>query len=142
MKSVLTPAPGCMNYELIWIRLRDLLTEKEQEHRIRLSELEKDTTGYTDLQGLFLLPSSFLEIIFKFWHWYTIVAYDEAVIKLNNAEQQIEDLKMQLDDALTAEDMLVQLTERNLMLGEVCLNMDICCYNRYSLTPENRGDEN
>jgi dynactin 1 len=34
---------------------------------------------------------------------------------------QIEDLKVQLDDALGAEEMLVQLTERNLMLGEVCL---------------------
>jgi len=41
------------------------------------------------------------------------------LIKLSNAETQIEDLKMQLDDALGAEEMLVQLTERNLMLGEV-----------------------
>lgn len=46
-------------------------------------------------------------------------AYDEASIRLTNAETQIEDLKLQLDDALGAEDMLVQLTERNLMLGEV-----------------------
>jgi len=38
---------------------------------------------------------------------------------LQNAEQQIEDLKLQLDDALGAEEMLVQLTERNLMLSEV-----------------------
>lgn len=41
------------------------------------------------------------------------------MIKLANAEVQIEDLKVQLDDALGAEEMLVQLTERNLMLGEV-----------------------
>ena len=41
------------------------------------------------------------------------------MIKLSNAETQIEDLKLQLDDALGAEEMLVQLTERNLMLGEV-----------------------
>ena len=40
------------------------------------------------------------------------------MIKLSNAETQIEDLKLQLDDALGAEEMLVQLTERNLMLGE------------------------
>lgn len=45
--------------------------------------------------------------------------HDNAVIKLANAEIQIEDLKLQLDDALGAEDMVVQLTERNLMLGEV-----------------------
>jgi len=38
---------------------------------------------------------------------------------LQNAEQQVEDLKIQLDDALGAEEMLVQLTERNLMLSEV-----------------------
>jgi hypothetical protein len=45
--------------------------------------------------------------------------YESALIKLSNAEVQIEDLKMQLDDALGAEEMLVQLTERNLELGEV-----------------------
>ena len=38
---------------------------------------------------------------------------------LQNAEQQVEELKMQLDDALGAEEILVQLTERNLMLSEV-----------------------
>jgi dynactin 1 len=43
------------------------------------------------------------------------------LIKLANAETQIEDLKVQLDDAMGAEEMLVQLTERNLMLGEVGL---------------------
>lgn len=46
--------------------------------------------------------------------------YDSSLIKLSNAETQIEDLKLQLDDALGAEEMLVQLTERNLMLSEVC----------------------
>jgi dynactin 1 len=46
--------------------------------------------------------------------------YDSTLIKLANAETQIEDLKLQLDDALGAEEMLVQLTERNLMLSEVC----------------------
>lgn len=48
-----------------------------------------------------------------------VAQYDSSVIKLANAEIQIEDLKLQLDDALGAEEMLVQLTERNLMLGEV-----------------------
>jgi dynactin 1 len=41
------------------------------------------------------------------------------LIKLSNAETQVEELKSQLDDALSAEEMLVSLTERNLMLGEV-----------------------
>ena len=39
--------------------------------------------------------------------------------KLGNAEVQIEDLKQQLDDALGAEDMLEQLTDRNLQMSEV-----------------------
>ena len=59
--------------------------------------MEKDVSGIDDLQA----------------------SYDETVIKLSNAEIQIEDLKLQLDDALAAEDMLVRLTERNLVLGEV-----------------------
>ena len=45
--------------------------------------------------------------------------YEEALIKLSNAESEIESLKEQVDDALGAEDLLVQLTERNLELGEV-----------------------
>jgi dynactin 1 len=45
--------------------------------------------------------------------------YDETHIKLDNAEQQIEDLKLQLDAALGAEDLLVRLTERNYVLSEV-----------------------
>jgi len=44
---------------------------------------------------------------------------ESTLIKLANADTQIEDLKMQLDDALGAEEMVVQLTERTLMLGEV-----------------------
>jgi len=48
-----------------------------------------------------------------------IAQYESTLIKLSNAEIQIEDLKLQLDDALGAEEMLVQLTERNLMLSEV-----------------------
>ena len=41
--------------------------------------------------------------------------------KLANAEAQVEDLKLQLDDALGAEEMLEQLTDRNLEMGEVCI---------------------
>ena len=48
--------------------------------------------------------------------------YEEVLGKLANAEVQVEDLKLQLDDALGAEEMLVQLTERNLELGEVHLH--------------------
>ncbi|KAI0701257.1 dynactin [Cerioporus squamosus] len=85
------------------IRLRDITSETEQEHRRRISEMEKDLTGLDGLQA----------------------EHESALIKLQNAEVQIEDLKAQLDDALGAEDLLVQLTERNLMLGEKIEEMRI-----------------
>ncbi|KAJ6591757.1 dynein associated protein-domain-containing protein [Mycena vulgaris] len=85
------------------LRLRDMSHETEQEQRRRIAEMEKDIVGLDDLQS----------------------NYETTQIKLANAEIQIEDLKMQLDDALGAEEMLVQLTERNLMLGEKIEEMRI-----------------
>lgn len=60
-------------------------------------------------------------LMLRFWILMAMVVaqHDEALFKLANAEVQVEELKVQLDDALGAEEMLVQLTERNLMLGEV-----------------------
>jgi dynactin 1 len=49
-------------------------------------------------------------------------SHESVLIMLQNAEQQVEDLKIQLDDALGAEEILVQLTERNLMLSEVIVS--------------------
>ncbi|KAK0481445.1 dynein associated protein-domain-containing protein [Armillaria novae-zelandiae] len=85
------------------VRLRDMTQETEMEQRRKISEMEKDVGGIEDLQS----------------------QYDSVVIKLSNAEIQIEDLKLQLDDALGVEEMLVQLTERNLMLGEKIEEMRI-----------------
>lgn len=85
------------------IKLRDMTQETEQEQRRRIAEMEKDIIGLDDLQS----------------------QYDSTLIKLSNAETQIEDLKLQLDDALGAEEMLVQLTERNLMLSEKIEEMRI-----------------
>ncbi|KAG6380679.1 dynein associated protein-domain-containing protein [Boletus reticuloceps] len=85
------------------IRLRDMSQQNEQEQRRRIAEMEKDITSIDDLQG----------------------QYETTLIKLSNAETQIDDLKAQLDDALGAEEMLVQLTERNLMLGEKIEEMRI-----------------
>lgn len=45
--------------------------------------------------------------------------FDNNAVELERAEEQVEDLKAQLDDAMGAEDMLEQLTERNLTLSEV-----------------------
>jgi hypothetical protein len=68
--------------------------------------------------------------------------YESTLNKLANAETQIEDLKVQLDDALGAEDLLVQLTERNLVLGEVWSTPSphICRNPNLISTPENRGN--
>ncbi|KAJ7508441.1 dynactin [Mycena galericulata] len=85
------------------LRLRDMSQETEQDQRRRIAEMEKDIVGLDELQS----------------------NYETTQIKLANAEIHIEDLKMQLDDALGAEEMLVQLTERNLMLGEKIEEMRI-----------------
>ena len=49
----------------------------------------------------------------------TIGQYESTLIKLQNAETQIDDLKAQLDATLELEDLLMQLTERNQTLVEV-----------------------
>ena len=77
--------------------------------------MEKDVTNLDEIQSTY--DSCRLSL---FSTNISITAqYEATLVKLANAEVQIEDLKAQLDDALGAEDLLVQLTERNLMLGEV-----------------------
>ncbi|WWD18419.1 hypothetical protein CI109_102869 [Kwoniella shandongensis] len=78
------------------IRLRDVSSEAERDYKAKVAELEKELTSQEDL----------------------LSQLDLTEAKLNNAEAQVEDLKQQLDDALGAEDMLEQLTERNLQMGE------------------------
>jgi dynactin 1 len=94
-----------------------MTSENEQEQRRRIAEMEKDMTGIDDLQ----CTSDALALLIATDWQHRIANYESTLIKLTNAEVQIEDLKVQLDDALGAEEMLVQLTERNLMLGEVWL---------------------
>ncbi|CAG8706507.1 7985_t:CDS:2, partial [Acaulospora colombiana] len=77
-------------------RLRDISQEAEQEYRKKLTDLEKELAASEEMQSEF----------------------DATLQKLVNADIQIDSLKQQLDDAMGAEDMLVQLTERNLLLGE------------------------
>ncbi|KAJ3710076.1 hypothetical protein C8R42DRAFT_541473, partial [Lentinula raphanica] len=85
------------------LRLRDMTQETDQDQRRRIAEMEKDLATFEDLQS----------------------QLSTTTVKLSNAETQIEDLKLQLDDALGAEDILVQLTERNLVLGEKIEEMRI-----------------
>ncbi|KAF8758986.1 Dynein associated protein [Rhizoctonia solani] len=78
------------------IKLRQITQETDAEQKRKIAELERDLSGIDELQ----------------------TGYEETLSKLANADAQIEDLKIQLDDALGAEEMLVQLTDRNLQLSE------------------------
>jgi dynactin 1 len=96
-------------------RLRQITQETDTEQKRKIAELERELSGIDELQGIYTLSHTI--------HWYLvgiIAGYEETLSKLANADAQIEDLKIQLDDALGAEDMLVQLTDRNLQLSEVC----------------------
>lgn len=70
----------------------------------------------------------------------SVDSHESVLIMLQNAEQQVEDLKLQLDDALGAEEMLVQLTERNLMLSEVLIFAILANPPFLDFALENRGD--
>ncbi|KAI6120904.1 dynein associated protein-domain-containing protein [Pisolithus croceorrhizus] len=85
------------------IRLRDMSQETEQEQRHHIAELERDIAGIDELQE----------------------QYESTLIKLSNAETQIEDLKSQLDVALGAEDMVLHLTERTIQYTEKIEEMRI-----------------
>jgi len=85
------------------IKLKEATSETEQEQRKRIIEMERDVNEFEQVQA----------------------QYDETLGKLANAEVQVEDLKLKLDDALGAEETLVQLTERNLELGKKIEEMRI-----------------
>ncbi|KAL0951934.1 hypothetical protein HGRIS_008587 [Hohenbuehelia grisea] len=85
------------------IRLRDLSQEAEREHRRRIAELEKDADGVDDIQA----------------------QYATTLDQLTSAELLIDDLKAQLDAAEGADDLLVQLTDRNDLLNDKIQEMQI-----------------
>jgi dynactin 1 len=97
------------------VSFRDVSQETEQEQRRRIADMEKDVMNVDDLSGKHLIASSTRHPTTK-PHQEQL---ESTLIKLANADTQIDDLKMQLDDALGAEEMVVQLTERTLTLGEV-----------------------
>lgn len=78
------------------MRLRDATTARENELVDRIKDLEKDTYELEEVK----------------------MQYDKIRDKLEMAEFTIEDLKQRLDDALGAEDLVEQLTEKNLSLTE------------------------
>jgi dynactin 1 len=77
-------------------RLRDATTARENELVDRIKDLEKDTYELEEVKS----------------------QYDKIRDKLEMAEFTIEELKQRLDDALGAEDLVEQLTEKNLALTE------------------------
>ncbi|KAG8957368.1 hypothetical protein FRC03_010211 [Tulasnella sp. 419] len=85
------------------VRLRDITHETETEHKKKIADLEKELAGLDDMH----------------------VQYSQTLARLEQADLQVEDLKQQLDDALGAEEMLMQLTERNLLMGEKIEEMRI-----------------
>ncbi|CAG8589226.1 1725_t:CDS:10, partial [Ambispora gerdemannii] len=85
------------------VRLRDVTSENESEQNRKLKQYEKELASLQDIQ----------------------VQHDQLRNHLKTAESQIEDLKIRLDDALNAEDMLEQLTEKNLAMGEKIEEMRI-----------------
>ncbi|RCH96124.1 hypothetical protein CU098_003948, partial [Rhizopus stolonifer] len=78
------------------MRLRDVTTAKESELYERIKELEKDTHELEELK----------------------TQYIKTRDRLQEAEHAIDELKQSLDDALGAEDLVEQLTEKNLSLTE------------------------
>ena len=99
----------------VFYSLREVSHETETEQRERIAELEKELAGSDDLHGMSIsLVQNVLHI-----HILLSAQFEATLINLSNAENHIDELKLQLDDALGAEEILVQLTERNLMLGEV-----------------------
>ncbi|TKA50209.1 hypothetical protein B0A53_06443 [Rhodotorula sp. CCFEE 5036] len=78
------------------LRLRDLTSENENEMKRKIENLEKEVDLTTDLQG----------------------DLDNMAVELDAAEAKIEDLRSQLDIAAEAQDMLEELTERNMHLQD------------------------
>ncbi|KAF9089316.1 hypothetical protein BGX23_006769 [Mortierella sp. AD031] len=78
------------------LRLRDMTSEQEAEMTRKLKNLEKEASMVQEVQ----------------------LHNEKLRESLELAENQIEDLKQRLDDAIGAEDMIEQLSEKNITLGE------------------------
>ncbi|KAF9571027.1 hypothetical protein EC968_001114 [Mortierella alpina] len=78
------------------LKLRDMTSEQEAEMNRRLKNLEKEASMVQEVQ----------------------LHNEKLRESLEIAENQIEDLKQRLDDAIGAEDMIEQLSEKNITLGE------------------------
>ncbi|KAF6843962.1 CAP-Gly domain-containing protein [Colletotrichum musicola] len=78
------------------LRLRDLTQQQEEELKDQIKTLEDDLQEYGVVQEQFAAAKD----------------------KLAQSEAAVEDLRQQLDNALGAEDMIEDLTERNMSMSE------------------------
>jgi dynactin 1 len=78
------------------VKLRDINSENEIERKKRIQSLEREVATLT---------------VYK-------AKAEELEPQFEAAQEALQTLKEQLDDALEAEDMVIQLTEKNLALGE------------------------
>jgi dynactin 1 len=78
------------------IRLRDITRDQEAELKDQIKGLEDDLLEYGEVREQFELAKE----------------------KLGQSESAVEDLRQQLDNALGAEDMIEELTERNMSQAE------------------------
>lgn len=78
------------------IRLRDMTQQQESELKDQIKSLEEDVRELSDVKE----------------HFETVKE------KLAQSEASIEDLRQQLDNALGAEDMIEELTEKNMSMSE------------------------
>ena len=78
------------------MRLRDMTQQTEAELRDEIKSLEEDMREFGSVKE----------------------HYEAVKEKLAQSEASVEDLRQQLDNALGAEDMIEELTERNMSMSE------------------------
>jgi dynactin 1 len=85
------------------VRLRDISTETETKLQRKIKELEREVLAIADLRH----------------------HHDKVKEQLEQSQNQVELLKERLDDALASEELVEQLTDKNLNLGEKIEEMQI-----------------
>ncbi|KAK9768156.1 hypothetical protein K7432_001450 [Basidiobolus ranarum] len=78
------------------VRLRDVTVEQETELNRKIKSLEKEVYSFQDLES----------------------TNKKLREQLDQSDNQVEDLKLRLDDAIGSEEIIEQLSEKNLALNE------------------------
>lgn len=102
--------------------MRDLTTENELEAKKKIEALEKELDLSSDLQGISVTLSphhSFSLTCSLPWGALNVGDLDNMAVELEESEAKVEELKAQLDAAAEAQDMLEELTDRNMKLQDV-----------------------